>query len=269
MKKFQAIVALSAALAITACSSADDPIMPDVIGTSLDVALTTLDGAGISREPEIEGGGLFGIVEEANWQVCSQSPAAGTAVSGTPQLVVERDCETGGAEPIPTPSPEATTTPESAPSETASEVPTVAYGGPAYEVVTVDRYAVMGALDQYWVFTDAVDTATATYRDDIKAIIKDVVLEAETTELAVTVVTDAEIIEAESVNTIADFMAAHDDAYWNDVMVPKEEQHWVATYTGGVDWNAGELSTAPAAYGIDWWPAGDYEHELWMAANQR
>lgn len=144
MKILGPALALVLVATVSACEAAEDPIMPNVVGTSLDVALTTLEDAGINREPEVEGGGLFGIVEEANWQVCTQSPAAGEAVSGTPQLAVDRECGTDESEPGPVASesatPEETETAEPETSETPSEAPE------ATEVLTVDNNADLAEL---------------------------------------------------------------------------------------------------------------------------
>lgn len=92
-------------LGLTACDESEDPTMPDVVGQQLDAALVTIEAAGITREPNVEGGGLFGVVDEANWQVCSQVPAGGAAAPGTPELIVERDCD-GDAEETAEPEPE-------------------------------------------------------------------------------------------------------------------------------------------------------------------
>ena len=76
-------------------------------------------------------------------------------------------------------------------------------------------------------------------------------------------VTDREVIEANSNNTITDFMNEHAGDYYQDVVAPKEKTAWVATYTGGMDPGSGRLSTAESAYFLDWWPAGDHSSEAW------
>jgi hypothetical protein len=50
--------------------------VPVLVGERLDVALNRLQRARFTAD--VEGGGLFGIVEEGNWRVVEQSPAAGT-----------------------------------------------------------------------------------------------------------------------------------------------------------------------------------------------
>lgn len=72
--------------------------MPDVVGTQLDVAKSDIERAGFGGDVEVVGGGLFGVVDESNWQVCAQLPAAGETVIDAPRLEVDRACETA-AEP--------------------------------------------------------------------------------------------------------------------------------------------------------------------------
>ena len=50
--------------------------VPALDGQPLDLALDRLERARFAAD--VEGGGLFGIVEESNWRVVEQSPAAGT-----------------------------------------------------------------------------------------------------------------------------------------------------------------------------------------------
>ncbi|MDX2644441.1 hypothetical protein PV341_12835 [Streptomyces sp. PA03-1a] len=59
------------------------PTMPDLTGTSLKVARTTLTpSTGITAE-DASGQDRF-ILMETNWKVCSQAPAAGTGLTGQP-----------------------------------------------------------------------------------------------------------------------------------------------------------------------------------------
>ncbi|HET7691117.1 MAG TPA: PASTA domain-containing protein [Nocardioidaceae bacterium] len=68
--------------------------MPDVTGQRLDVALSDIDRAGHDKDDiEVLGGGMFGVIDESNWQVCDQDPAAGTAIDAKPRLTVDRSCE--------------------------------------------------------------------------------------------------------------------------------------------------------------------------------
>jgi hypothetical protein len=87
--------------------------MPLVTGLQLDVALSDIEAAGFSNEVEIIGGGTFGVVDESNWTVCEQSPAAGQALAN-PLLTVDRECEGLAAEatvPTEPTTPELTTPP--------------------------------------------------------------------------------------------------------------------------------------------------------------
>jgi beta-lactam-binding protein with PASTA domain len=53
--------------------------VPDVVGLRLDVARERIEGDGF--EVKRSGGGLFGVVVESNWQVESQTPAAGARLA--------------------------------------------------------------------------------------------------------------------------------------------------------------------------------------------
>ena len=64
--------------------------LPDLRGLRLDVAEDRLEDLGIAYE-EI-GGGLFGIVDRSNWEVCDQDPGSGSS-SQHVQLIVERPGE--------------------------------------------------------------------------------------------------------------------------------------------------------------------------------
>ena len=49
--------------------------VPDLVGQRLDVAKDRLARAGF--DVDVTGGGLFGIIEESNWEVVEQDPRAG------------------------------------------------------------------------------------------------------------------------------------------------------------------------------------------------
>ncbi|HEX2104981.1 MAG TPA: PASTA domain-containing protein [Solirubrobacteraceae bacterium] len=65
--------------------------VPALVGQRLDVALARLERARFTAD--VEGGGLFGVVEERNWEVVEQSPAAGTMLEQGSQVTlgVQRD----------------------------------------------------------------------------------------------------------------------------------------------------------------------------------
>lgn len=106
-------------LGLFGCGSSDEEspiLMPDVTGSRLDVALSDIERAGIDDEVEILGGGMLGIVDESNWEVCDQVPLGGKPVDGAPRLTVERECN-------PDEQPESSEESTSAPSE-SDAVPT-------------------------------------------------------------------------------------------------------------------------------------------------
>lgn len=105
-------------LGLAGCSSSEQSVMPDVLGTQLDLAKSDIERAGFDGDVEIVGGGIFGVVDDSSWQVCEQLPAPGDAITDAPRLVVDRSCEST-AEPAPAPTQE--TPPSSEP--TATEPP--------------------------------------------------------------------------------------------------------------------------------------------------
>lgn len=69
--------------------------MPNVTAKNLQVAEDAIKTAGGDPDKvKVAGGGKLGIVVKSNWQVCSQSPAAGEALPASPQLIVARNCPT-------------------------------------------------------------------------------------------------------------------------------------------------------------------------------
>ena len=56
-------------------------VVPDVVGERLDAALERLARSGF--EADVQGGGLFGVLEESNWLVVAQDPAEGFHEQGS------------------------------------------------------------------------------------------------------------------------------------------------------------------------------------------
>jgi hypothetical protein len=50
-------------------------LVPPVVGERLDVALDRIARAGF--DADVDGGGLFGVLQEDNWEVTAQSPGPG------------------------------------------------------------------------------------------------------------------------------------------------------------------------------------------------
>src|SRR4051812_12294491 len=101
MRALRLLVALAILLGFAGCGSDKNAVMPDVTGKKLDIATSAIKDAGFEDEVKVDGGGVFGVIDESNWQVCDQSPVAGEAVSDAPRLTVDRSCE--DAEPSETP----------------------------------------------------------------------------------------------------------------------------------------------------------------------
>jgi hypothetical protein len=94
--------------------------MPDVTGKKLDVAKSAIKDAGFEDEVKVDGGGVFGVVDESNWEVCEQAPGPGKAVSDAARLTVDRSC---GDDAEPSDTPEPTETPEPSDTPEPSETP--------------------------------------------------------------------------------------------------------------------------------------------------
>ncbi len=87
------ICALS--LSLIGCSGDETSTMPELVGKRLDVALSDIERAGFDDEVEVLGGGMFGVVDESNWTVCSQEPTSGSDITSPPRVTVERSCDAG------------------------------------------------------------------------------------------------------------------------------------------------------------------------------
>jgi hypothetical protein len=75
---------------LTVSRPAQGSAVPALVGQRLDVALDRLERSKFTAD--VEGGGLFGIVEEHNWEVVEQSPGPGTMLEQGSQvtLLVQR-----------------------------------------------------------------------------------------------------------------------------------------------------------------------------------
>lgn len=78
--------------------------MPKVVGRQLDIALQDIKMAGFSGEVDVAGGGMMGIIDKSNWQVCTQAPEAGKPVTSTPHVAVKRTCDESAPSSSSTPS---------------------------------------------------------------------------------------------------------------------------------------------------------------------
>lgn len=142
------------------------------------------------------------------------------------------------------------------------ETETYVYSGQEYEIV--DSYETGIGLTQFWVYTPKFDLSTEDYKIKVKEIITDLVKKSMTTDIIIEIVTDKEIIYFESDNTIVQYMDKYGDEYYQDKVVPKEKEGYVASYTGGYDYGESKISTTDSAYEIIWLIASDDpEFEKW------
>jgi hypothetical protein len=103
MKTIGLAAGLVLIVGLSACGGSDEdsasaPVMPVVTGEKLDVAFGAIKDAGFDDDVDVDGGGTLGIIDESNWQVCEQTPAAGEPMTDAPKLTVDRSCGGDGDE---------------------------------------------------------------------------------------------------------------------------------------------------------------------------
>jgi hypothetical protein len=119
MRAIPFVVASVIVVALAGCGSETHPSMPDVTGKKLDVAQSDIKRAGFDDDVEVLGGGMFGVLNESNWEVCEQTPDPGQPLTTAPRLKVDRDCTPSDGTPSAEPA-----TPSTDPQLTSSATPT-------------------------------------------------------------------------------------------------------------------------------------------------
>jgi hypothetical protein len=143
--------------------------MPLVTGLKLNVALSEIESAGFLNDVEIVGGGTFGVVDESNWTVCEQSPAAGQALAN-PLLTVNRECEGLAAEatvPTEPTTPELSTPPVETVPVTGPTSPTATAMNPTAptdETLTIANSPEFAAILTEGECSDSIRNFAATYK---------------------------------------------------------------------------------------------------------
>lgn len=138
MRALRWAVALLFVLGLAACGPHKDVVMPDVTGKRLDVAKNDIKQAGVEDKVKVVGGGLLGVIVDSDWEVCDQSPAPGQAVSGAPQLTVDRSCDnsaTASASPSASASPPSA---ESSPAASTADAPLTAENNKDFAALLAD-----------------------------------------------------------------------------------------------------------------------------------
>lgn len=183
------------------------------------------------------------------------------APEATQPAAVESENPPETAEPS-TESAEDPTTEPAAPE--APEAQPYSYEGPKYEIVTVDADQGPAKLSQYWIHTaPEFDFTSDAYKEQVKLIVADIAHEQGTAKFLAEVVTNKEIAQAESPSTYEDFIAEHGEDYAINTIPELEVQGWVASYSGGIDHDAGEPSDEDSAFEIVWRPYATAEFEKW------
>ncbi len=164
MRALRAAVIVIVWLGLVGCGESRAPVMPDVVGRQLVVALSDIERAGFSDKVEIVGGGLFGVINKSNWTVCEQEPSAGLPID-SPRVVVDRTCGEGSDEPSASPPaslPPTSTAPEhtpTSPPELSAE-PTPATS----EVLTIQNNQDLAKLLSTPHDEDAAEAFVAKYK---------------------------------------------------------------------------------------------------------
>lgn len=153
------------ALAVAGCDAEQDAgQMPDVTGQQLDAALSAIESAGFTDDVDVEGGGVFGVVDESNWQVCEQSPASGEPLTRTPSLTVDRSCDVE-TDASPTPADE---TSEPMATATSSVPATITPAtDPAFAAILVEGDSCSDTIAQ---FADEHEGGTIEFDGSVGAI---------------------------------------------------------------------------------------------------
>ena len=75
---------------LTVARPPEGSAVPALVGQRLDVALDRLQGAGLKGD--VQGGGLFGVLNESGWKVVGQDPSPGARLGqgDTVRLDVDR-----------------------------------------------------------------------------------------------------------------------------------------------------------------------------------
>jgi hypothetical protein len=189
--------------------------------------------------------------------------ASGRGVDAEPAASPDQGVNLEAEQPSVPPEPSVSSDSIPAPVETQPTAEGYAYQGPQYEIVAVDDGLTSAELSQYWVYSPAFDYSTAGYRDQIKLIVADIAHQNGTADLIVNVVTDKEVAFAEAFSTYENFVAEYGEDYAINHIPLKEKEHWVASYSGGYDYDNGQPSESTTAYEIVWWPYADTEIEIW------
>ena len=152
MRALRLTLALVIIVGLAGCGSTQK-VMPSVVGLRLDSALSDIKRAGVKDTVEVVGGGLFGILDKSNWQVCDQEPVAGAVVTAVPRVTVDRTCDpVSSSTTTPT---QAATAPSAGPTEepteeqSATSAPTAtqpATAAPENQVLTVSNNKEFAAL---------------------------------------------------------------------------------------------------------------------------
>lgn len=184
MRALRLALAIVIIVGLAGCGSTQK-VMPSVVGLRLDIALSDIERAGVKDTVEVLGGGLLGVLDKSNWQVCDQTPAAGAVVTAVPRVTVDRTCNiVSAATTTPTPTataPSAGPIEEPTEEQSATSAPTTKQSvtaAPENQVLTVGNNKEFAALrklgdncsDQIGKFADKYSGRTIKFDGSIGAM---------------------------------------------------------------------------------------------------
>lgn len=150
MGALRAAAAFIVLLVLFGCGGNKPPVMPTVVGQTLDVALSDVKRAGFSDDVEVLGGGVFGIIDKSNWTVCEQEPAAGQAIANTPRLRVDRTCsDTNSSASTPSSGPASPSSRATTPAAPPAGTPSAPSAQPVLTVQNNSDFAAVSKQGDY------------------------------------------------------------------------------------------------------------------------
>lgn len=123
------------------------------------------------------------------------------------------------------------------------------YAGQSYEIVKTNYNVGVTGLNEYYVLTQPFDYTNDGFKAQVKAILTDIAHKKATQKFMAYIVTNQESIDSKA---DPNFILEKGADYYKSVINPKNETAYVASYTGGFDYDKTEKSDADSAFTILW-----------------
>lgn len=132
---------------------------------------------------------------------------------------------------------------------------------PKYEVVNTKRSVGVTGLDEYYIKIDPLDFSNDSFKTQVKLVVSAIAKDKHTTDFMAKIFTDSSVLAYKN-NATSYYQDLHDTgvvttdmAQWTKEMEAKSETTYVASYTGGFNYNQAKPSTSDDAYKISWFPS--------------